>query len=167
MLPRSGAHLGLHVLVRRRAARASGRGATVATQPLSASQFPSSPSSLDDGEAHQEAVGAGVRQRPQTVVVLLARGIPQSQVDGLVVHHHHRAVVVEHRGRVVAHKLVLRVAARTTQRNARATRCHAAAARLCAAATATHLTSMHVLPTAPSPTTTHCKATGGGGEHNW
>ena len=37
-----------------------------------------------DGEAQKEDVGVGVGERPQTVVVLLTRRVPQRQLDGLV-----------------------------------------------------------------------------------
>ena len=46
-------------------------------------------------EADEEDVGLRVRERSEAVVVLLASGIPQAQVDGLAVHHHVRRVVVE------------------------------------------------------------------------
>lgn len=49
----------------------------------------------DDGEADEEYVGLGVRKRPQSVVVFLSSGIPQSQADGLAVNHYIRRVVVE------------------------------------------------------------------------
>jgi len=41
----------------------------------------------DDGEADEEDVGLGVRERAQPVVVLLASRIPQAQTDGLAIHH--------------------------------------------------------------------------------
>ncbi len=43
-----------------------------------------------------------VGKRPEPVVVLLSRRVPQPQVDGLAVHHHVGGVVVEHGGDVLA-----------------------------------------------------------------
>jgi len=51
-------------------------------------------------EADEENVGLRVRQRSETVVIFLTGGIPQTQVDGLSVHHDVCRVVVEHRGDV-------------------------------------------------------------------
>lgn len=49
----------------------------------------------DDGEADEEDVGLGVRQRPQPVVIFLSRSVPESQADGLAIDHDTRRVVVE------------------------------------------------------------------------
>lgn len=50
----------------------------------------------DDTEADEEDVGLGVRQGSETVVVLLAGGIPEAKVHRLAVHHKVGAVVVKH-----------------------------------------------------------------------
>lgn len=65
---RSCTHLRLHVVKRRRA---------------------------HNGEANQKHVRLRVRQRPQPIVVLLPRRIPQPKTDGLIIHHDARRVVVE------------------------------------------------------------------------
>ena len=62
-----------------------------------------------DGEAEQEDVRLRVRQGPQAVVVLLARRVPETQVDGLSVDHHVRRVIVKHRRNVLSGKRVRRV----------------------------------------------------------
>lgn len=49
----------------------------------------------DEGEADEENVGLGVRERAKTIIVLLSGGIPESEVDGLSVNHHIGGVVVE------------------------------------------------------------------------
>lgn len=49
----------------------------------------------DDGEADEEDVGLGVRERPQSVVVLLSGGIPKPQAYWLSVYHDICRVVVE------------------------------------------------------------------------
>lgn len=49
----------------------------------------------DDREADQEHVRLGVRQWSESVVILLSSGIPQTQADGLTVHHHACRIVVE------------------------------------------------------------------------
>ena len=49
----------------------------------------------DNAEADQEDVRLRVAQRPKPIIVFLSRRVPQAQADGLVVHHHARAVVVE------------------------------------------------------------------------
>jgi hypothetical protein len=41
----------------------------------------------DDAEADEEDVGLGIRERPQSVVVLLTGSIPEPEVDGLAVDH--------------------------------------------------------------------------------
>jgi hypothetical protein len=56
----------------------------------------------DDGEGDEEDVGLGVGQRAETIVVFLAGGIPQTEVDGLAIHHHVGRVVIEHSGDVLA-----------------------------------------------------------------
>lgn len=50
---------------------------------------------VDEREAYEEHVGLWVGERPQSVVVLLPRSIPETQVDRLAIHHHVRGVVVE------------------------------------------------------------------------
>lgn len=54
-----------------------------------------------DGEADDEDVGLGVGQRAKTVVLLLARGVPQIEADGAAVHADLGAVVVEDGGNVL------------------------------------------------------------------
>jgi hypothetical protein len=49
----------------------------------------------DDGEADEENVGLGVGQRSQSVVIFLTSGIPETQANGLAIHHHARRVVIE------------------------------------------------------------------------
>lgn len=49
----------------------------------------------DDREADEEDVRLGIRQRPQSVVVLLSSGIPQPQANLLAVNLNGRRVVVE------------------------------------------------------------------------
>jgi len=56
----------------------------------------------DDGEAHQKAVRLRVRQRAQSVIVLLTCSVPQAEVDRLAVQHDVGAVVVGHSGNVLA-----------------------------------------------------------------
>ena len=56
----------------------------------------------DDREADEEDVGLGVRERAETVVILLTGSIPETQVDGLAVDHHVGAVVVKHSRDVLA-----------------------------------------------------------------
>ncbi len=41
-----------------------------------------------DGEADDEDVGLRVGQRPQSVILLLTRRVPQVQTDGPAVHRH-------------------------------------------------------------------------------
>lgn len=56
----------------------------------------------NNAEANEENVGLRVAERAQAVVVLLTRGIPKTQADGLVVDHDARRVVVEHGRDVLA-----------------------------------------------------------------
>lgn len=49
----------------------------------------------NNGEADEEDIGLGVRERAKTVVILLASGIPQTQADRLAVDHDAGRVVVE------------------------------------------------------------------------
>lgn len=42
----------------------------------------------------------GIGERTQTIVVFLARSVPQSKVDGFAVHHHVGGVVVKDSGDV-------------------------------------------------------------------
>lgn len=67
--------------------------------PLGANVFEGS--GVDSGVEHQENVGLGVGQRAQAVVVVLARGIPETQVEWLAIDHNVCAVVVEHGGEVI------------------------------------------------------------------
>jgi hypothetical protein len=50
----------------------------------------------DEREADQEHVRLRVRERAETVIVLLAGRIPEAERDRLAVDHHVRRVVVEH-----------------------------------------------------------------------
>jgi len=63
-------------------------------------------SGADDGEANQEDIRLRVREGTQSVIILLAGGIPQTQVDGLAIHHHVRGVVIKHSGNVLARERV-------------------------------------------------------------
>jgi len=63
-------------------------------------------SGRDDGEANEEDIGLGVGQRAETVIILLASGIPQAKVNRLSVDHNVGRVVVEHRGDVLARESV-------------------------------------------------------------
>lgn len=56
----------------------------------------------DDREADEEDVSLGVRERAETVVIFLTGSIPETQVDGLAIDHHVRAVVVKHSRDVLA-----------------------------------------------------------------
>ena len=130
----------------------------------------------DDREADEENVGLRVRERPQAIVIFLACRIPQTEVDGLAVHHDVRAVVVEHRGDVLSvganankgvkkprHRWglegclwVCAVAITRSPPNARTTTI--ACVRVWTNpgnALVVNEMRRHVLPTAPSPTTTH------------
>lgn len=49
----------------------------------------------DDGEADKEDIGLRIGQRSETVVILLAGGIPQTQANRSTIHHHTRGVVIE------------------------------------------------------------------------
>lgn len=49
----------------------------------------------DDGEADQKDVSLGIRQRPKSIIVFLAGGIPQPEAYRLAINHHTRRVVVE------------------------------------------------------------------------
>lgn len=60
-------------------------------------------------EADEEDVRLGIGERSQPVVVLLPGGIPETQIDGLGVHHHVGWVVIEHSGYVLSGKGVGRV----------------------------------------------------------
>lgn len=51
-----------------------------------------------DGEADEKDVGLRVRQRAQTVVILLSGGIPKSETYGLAVDHNICGVVIKARG---------------------------------------------------------------------
>ncbi len=44
----------------------------------------------DDGEADEEYVGLRVRERPETVVILLSSSIPKPEADGLAINHYAR-----------------------------------------------------------------------------
>lgn len=49
----------------------------------------------DDGETDKEDICLRVGQRSETVVILLAGGIPQTQANRSTIHHHTRGVVIE------------------------------------------------------------------------
>jgi len=42
----------------------------------------------NDGEADQEDISLGVRERTQSIIILLSCGIPQTQADRLAINHH-------------------------------------------------------------------------------
>lgn len=54
------------------------------------------------GEADEENVGLRVRQRTQTVVVLLSRSVPEREIDGTSIDHDVGGIVVEDGGHVLA-----------------------------------------------------------------
>lgn len=49
----------------------------------------------DEGEADKEDVGLGVRERAQSVIILLSSSIPKTQAHGLAIDHNTRRVVIE------------------------------------------------------------------------
>lgn len=51
----------------------------------------------DDGEADEEDVGLGIGQRAKSLVILLTGGIPETEADGLAIHHDAGRIVVESR----------------------------------------------------------------------
>lgn len=51
-------------------------------------------------EADEEHIRLWVRERTQSIVILLTSRIPQAQIDGLSIDHHIGRVVVEHGGNV-------------------------------------------------------------------
>lgn len=57
-----------------------------------------------DGEADEDDVRVGVRERAQTVVVLLACGIPEGELDVLAVDLYVGNVVLEDSGHVDLHR---------------------------------------------------------------
>jgi hypothetical protein len=64
---------------------------------------------IDDREADEEDVGVGVRQRAQSVVLLLAGCVPEAELDRLVAGRQVDDVVVEDGGNVVLGKAVVGV----------------------------------------------------------
>jgi len=56
----------------------------------------------DDGEADEEDVGLGIGEGSKTIVIFLSRSVPKTEIDGLIVDHDVRGVVVEHRGDIFA-----------------------------------------------------------------
>lgn len=48
-----------------------------------------------DGEADEEHVRLGVRQGPETIIILLACSVPKSQTDRLAIHNYTSRVVVK------------------------------------------------------------------------
>jgi len=60
----------------------------------------------DDAEADKEDVCLGIAERTQTIVIFLTGSIPETQRDGLAVHHHIRTVVVEHSRNVLTRESV-------------------------------------------------------------
>jgi hypothetical protein len=73
----------------------------------------------DEAKGDEEYVGLGIRERPETVVIFLASGIPQAEVDRLAVDHDICGVVVEDCGDVLALETRQRGGVRTqrTERN--------------------------------------------------
>lgn len=57
-------------------------------------------------EADQKDVGLWIRQRPQSVIILLSRRVPQAEIDRLPVHHHIRGVIVEYCRNVLPGKCI-------------------------------------------------------------
>jgi len=55
-------------------------------------------------EAHDKCVGSRVRQRPQAVVVLLARSIPETNLGALAVNKNVAGIVVEYGGDILTRK---------------------------------------------------------------
>jgi hypothetical protein len=53
-----------------------------------------------DGEANQDDVGVGVRERAKTVVVFLTSSIPKSELDALAIHFDIGDIVLEDGGDV-------------------------------------------------------------------
>ena len=66
-------------------------------------------------KANQEHVRLRVRERTQAVIVFLAGGIPEAQVDGLSVNHDVGRVIVKDSGNVLAGKGIGRVADQETR----------------------------------------------------
>ena len=54
----------------------------------------------------EEDVGAGIRQRSESVVIFLPGGVPQTDVDGFTVYHDVAGIVVEHSGDIFTGKAV-------------------------------------------------------------
>jgi hypothetical protein len=87
---------------------------------------------IDDGEDDEEHVTVGVGEGAEAVVLFLAGGVPEAEVDHAAVDLDGCGVVVENGGDVVGGELVLGVAGWERE----------------------YLMRVQVLPTAPSPTTT-------------
>lgn len=49
----------------------------------------------DNGEANQEHICLGVRERSKTVIIFLSSSIPESQADRLAIDHDTGRVVIE------------------------------------------------------------------------
>lgn len=102
----------------------------------------------DDREADKEDIGLGVGEGAEAVIVLLTGGIPETKVNRLAVDHDVGRVVVEDSGDVLAGegvglgKRVRDVSVATSGSLGRTV----------------YEMRRHVLPTAPSPTTTHLMA---------
>jgi hypothetical protein len=64
---------------------------------------------IDDREADEEDVGVGVRERAQSVVLLLTGCVPETELDRLVAGRQVDDVVVEDGGNVVLGKAVVGV----------------------------------------------------------
>jgi hypothetical protein len=60
----------------------------------------------NDREADQKYIRLRVRQRPQSIVVFLSSRIPQSEVDGAMVNHDVRGIVVEHGRNVLSRESI-------------------------------------------------------------
>jgi len=65
---------------------------------------------IDQGETDEKYIRLGIGQRSQAIVILLTRRIPESQVNGLGIHHHIGRIVVENGGYILAGKGVGRIA---------------------------------------------------------
>ena len=53
-------------------------------------------SKIVECKTDEEDVGAGIRQRSETVVIFLPGGVPETDVDGFTVYHDVAGIVVKH-----------------------------------------------------------------------
>lgn len=113
----------------------------------------------DDREADEEDVSLGVRERAETVVIFLTGSIPETQVDGLAIDHHVRAVVVKHSRDVLAvlGEETHNSTGETKKKKKSPPKYQHQKVQVTNPGKALVVKEMRrqVLPTAPSPTTTH------------